>query len=304
VNQPPSIIELMDNDRFFGRWFRGESWNAWRAFLATMFALPMTDAQLEIYKRHTGRTTAPVEPCRQAWVCCGRRGGKSIIAALVSVYLSAFRDWEPYLGPGEVATSMTVSPDRRQSRVIFRFQRGFARAIPSIESMVVGETKESLELSNRTVLETGTASDKTLRGYTSHCIVNDEIAFLPTDDCATPDAEILIAEKPCLASLPGSLLLSISSPYARAGEMWNAYEQHFGKDGDPVLFWKAASIEMNPSLDPAIIAAAYELDPAVAAAEWGGEFRSDSERLFTDEILNGCTDFDRPEILPPNFQEE
>jgi len=83
--------------------------------------------------------------------------------------------------------------------------------------------------------------------------------------------------------------------------MWDAYEEHFGKDS-PVLFWKAASLEMNPTLDAEIIAAAYEEDPAAAASEWGGEFRSDVEKLFTLEMLDSITDFDRPLILP--YQKE
>jgi hypothetical protein len=299
-----TVLDAMTDDHVFGKWFHGPSWDAWRAFLAALFALPMNDAQLALYRRHTGRHTPPIAPCRECWVCCGRRAGKSIVAALISVYLSAFVDHTQYLGPGEVSTSMVVSPDRRQSRIIGRFQRGFVRSVPMIEALVMGETKESLELSNRTILETQTADPSTLRGYVAHLIVNDEIAYLPTESSAEPDTEILIAERPCLASLPGSLLLSISSPYSRRGSLYDAYQAHYAKDGDPVLFWKASSLEMNPSLDPAIIAAAYELDPAVASAEWGGEFRSDCERLFTEAMLDRVEDLDRPEILPPCFEEE
>ena len=299
-----TILDAMDDDRVFGRWFRGPSWDAWRAFLAALFALPMTDAQLALYRYHTGRQTPPAIPCREAWVCCGRRAGKSIIAALIAVYLSAFRDYSAYLGPGEVATGLTVCPDRKQSRIIARFQRGFCAGIPSLAALVEGETKESLELSNGTLLEVGTASDKTLRGYTCFFIDNDECCFLPTENSAEPDREILIAERPCLVSLPGSLLLNTSTPYARRGCMWDAYQDHYAADGDPVLFWKGSSLEMNPSLDAAIIAAAFEADSAAADAEWGGNFRSDCEKLFTVEALEACTDYDRPLILPPDFEEE
>jgi hypothetical protein len=299
-----TILDAMADNRVFGEWFRGPSWNAWRAFLAALFALPMDDAQLALYRHHTGRKSPPPVPVREAWVCCGRRSGKSIVAALVSLYLSIFRDWTPHLAPGEVCTAMTVSPDRKQSRVIGRFERGFVRAIPMIDKLVVAETKDGFEFSNRTVCETQTADSSTLRSYTSHVIVNDEIAFLPTENSVELDSEILVAERPCLASLPGSLLLSISSPYARRGCMYEAFQAHFAKDGDPVLFWKGASLEMNPTLDPAVVAAAYELDPAIAAAEWGGEFRVDCERPFTEAMLDAVTDEGRPLVLPPCFEEQ
>lgn len=301
---PSTILEAIDDPRIFGRWFGASSWDSWRAFLAALFGLPMTPTQLALFQKHTGRITAPKQPYRECWTCTGRRAGKSLIAALVSVYLSVFRDYGKHLGPGEYLTGMVVSPDRKQSRVIRRFQGGFINAIPSLASLVVNEKRESLELSNHCVLETQTASSATLRGYTSHVIVNDEIAFLPTESSANPDEEILISERPCLASIPGSLLLSISSPYARRGELYRAFEKHWAKDGDDVLFWKASSLEMNPSLDPRVIAEAFERDPAIASAEWGGDFRSDCERLFTEEMLDAATDFDRPEILPPNFEEE
>lgn len=299
-----NILQAMDDPRIFGRFFHDASWDAWKAFLAALFALPPTPEQRAIYERHTGRTVWPTAPARLAFVCTGRRAGKSIVAALISVYMSACCDWQQFLGPGERATAMTVSPDRRQSRVIGRFQRGFFREIPALAQLVSSEGREWLELSNRVTLETMTADEKTLRGYVSHVIVNDEFCYLPTDNSADPDTEIMVAEKPCLASLPGSLLLSISSPRGRHGCMWSAFESHYAKNHDPVLFWKASSLEMNPLLDPAIIAQAYEEDPAIADAEWGGNFRSDCERLISPEMLERCIDLDRPLILPPNFEDE
>src|SRR5262245_29030403 len=53
-----------------------------------------------------------------------------------------------------------------------------------------------------------------------------------------------------MATVPGALLLAISSPYARRGVLWDAYRRHFGRDGDPVLVWQASSRAMNPGVDP------------------------------------------------------
>ena len=49
---------------------------------------------------------------------------------------------------------------------------------------------------------------------------------------ANPDTEILNALRPAMATVPGALLLSISSPYAKRGELWRAHEAHYGKGGD------------------------------------------------------------------------
>jgi hypothetical protein len=294
----PTILEAMSLDDLWGAHFRGDSWLPWKTFLAALYALPPTPEMRAIYEHHTHRTEWPLQAARECWADCGRRSGKSAVAGLVSVYQSVFKSWTPYLAPGEVATSMTVSPDRRQSRVISRFQRGLLRAVPMLQALVRSETREGLELSGRVVLETQTADPMTLRGYVSHVIINDEVCFLPTENSARPDDEILQAERPCLVGLPGSLLLSISSPYARRGALYEAYQRHFGKDGDPVLFWKGTSLEMNPTLDPKIIADAYERDSAAASAEFGAEFRSDCERLFNPDLLENVTDGDRPLVIP------
>ena len=52
----------------------------------------------------------------------------------------------------------------------------------------------------------------------------DEIAYLPTDESATPDKEILNALRAGMATVPGSLLICISSPYARRGTLRSIQE--------------------------------------------------------------------------------
>jgi hypothetical protein len=85
--------------------------------------------------------------------------------------------------------------------------------------------------------------------------------------------------------VPGALLLAISSPYARRGALWSAYRDHFGQDGD-ALIWQAPSQAMNPTLDPRIIADAYAQDASAARAEYGGEFRRDIESFVDPELLS------------------
>src|SRR5690242_19539551 len=98
-----SIIDAMDADALFAPRFAGDSRSTWRAFLAALFALPMTDEQLELFRRHTGRTAAPTQPFRKAALIVGRRGGKGRILALVAVYLATVKDYAPHLAAGEVA---------------------------------------------------------------------------------------------------------------------------------------------------------------------------------------------------------
>jgi hypothetical protein len=98
--------------------------------------------------------------------------------------------------------------------------------------------------------------------------------------------------------VPGSLLLAISSPYARKGALWQAYKDHYAQANDPVLVWQAPTQAMNPTLDEAVIAAAYADDPASAAAEYGAQFRTDVETFVSREVVESCVVPSRHELPP------
>ena len=127
----------------------------------------------------------------------------------------------------------------------------------------------------------------------------DEIAFWRSEDSANPDVEIMAGVRPGMATIPGAMLLCISSPYARRGALWEAHRRHFGKDGDSVLVWQAETLSMNPSVDKQIIKDAYEADEASAAAECGAEFRRDIESFVNREAIEEVIIPGRFE-LPPN----
>jgi hypothetical protein len=120
-----NILDAIDDPKVFGRHFSdSDTWSAWRSFLASLFALPMSIPELAIYRECTGRSQSPTNQASEAWLVIGRRGGKSFILALIAVYLAAFRDWRSFLGPGERATVMVIAADRKQARVIMRYVLG------------------------------------------------------------------------------------------------------------------------------------------------------------------------------------
>ena len=136
-----------------------------------------------------------------------------------------------------------------------------------------------------------------MRGYTLAAGICDELAFWRSEDAANPDFEVLAALRPAMATIPGSLLLCASSPYARRGALWETYSRHFGKTG-PVLVWKAPTRTMNPTVPASFIEAEYEKDPAAAGAEYGAEFRTDVETFITMEAVRSCIEPGVFERLP------
>jgi hypothetical protein len=101
-----------------------------------------------------------------------------------------------------------------------------------------------------------------------------------------------------METLPGSLLLAISSPFARRGAMHEAYKRHYGRDGDSKLVWKATSRELNPNISEETVEAALEEDPSAARAEWLAEFRRDIESFVSREAVEAVVVPGRFELAP------
>jgi hypothetical protein len=292
-----TLLEALRDPNLFGRHFRGPSWRAWKAFLAALFAEAFTGDDLAVYRACTGRTNWPMAAFVEACLIVGRRGGKSRCLALIAVFLACFRDYSAYLAPGEVATIAVLAADRSQARAIFRFCLGLLKAVQLLAPMIVRSDAEQIVLDNRVVIEITTASFRSTRGYSYAAVLADEVAFWRSDETsANPDVEIMRALRPGLANIPGAMLLIASSPYAKRGELYNAFRRHYGKDDARVLVWRADTLTMNPSLDKRIVEEAYQDDPQSARAEYGAEFRDDIADFVARETVDAVTMWGRSEL--------
>ena len=294
-----SIVDACQDQDLFADWFKGASWASWFVFLRVMFGLPLDEAGLELFKRCTGRSAPSPGGYLEASLICGRRGGKSLILGLIAVYLACFFDWAPYLTAGERASVVIIAADRRQATVIFKYIRAFF-SVPLLKGMIDRLTADTIDLNNGVTIEIQTASFRTIRGRSICAALCDELSFwrMSDDNSANPDTEIIAALRPAMATIPKAMLLKASSPYARRGALWNDYRRHFGKDDSSMLVWQADTMTMNPSVPQSIIDAAYEDDPANAAAEYGAQFRSDIEAVVTREAVEACVIDGRFELPP------
>ncbi len=135
-----NILQACLDPAVFGTHFRDKNtWAAWFAFLAALFGLDLTPHQFGVYRHCTKRQEPPMGPAREAWLVCGRRAGKSFVLALVAVFLAGFKDWRPYLGPGERGTVMIIAADRKQARVIMRYVKGLLDTVPMLAQLIEAE---------------------------------------------------------------------------------------------------------------------------------------------------------------------
>ena len=96
-------------------------------WLKAVFALPMSEDELRLYRDSTGREAPPNTEPNEVYTIVGRRGGKSFITALVAVFIACFRSFNGHLNVGERAVVLILARDRDQGKVVFRYVKGIIR---------------------------------------------------------------------------------------------------------------------------------------------------------------------------------
>jgi hypothetical protein len=285
----PNIIAAMDHEKLFAPWFAGASWNAWRVILKAAFAISLDAAELETFHALAGDRAPPERQVRELWIIAGRRAGKDSVASLVSAYVAAFFAHGDRLRPNERAMVLNLATDRDQARICLNYSRSFFQDIPQLAQLVTRTTASGFELANQVDVVIGTNNFRAVRGRPVLLGILDECAFYASENSTSPDTETYRALLPGLMTLPGSMIIGISSPYRRSGLLYQKYKDHFGKDGDTLVI-QATSKQLNPTLDDAIIAQALADDPAAARAELLGQFRDDVGGWMPTEVIEAAVD--------------
>ena len=292
---PVTILEALQDKNLLGQFLKDPAtWRAWFALLRAFFGLRPAKGDPGTFEQCTGRGRWPKTPAKEAWVICGRRSGKSFLTALLACFLAVFREYR--LAAGETGYVIIVAPTKNQSNIVKKYLSSFFHENPFLKNLVVRETREEIELSNRITILILSSDFRSLRGYTAIAAIVDEVAFL-LDEGSRPDYEVIRALRPALATTGGPLI-AISSPYAKRGALYTAWKAHYGQDGDPVLVWQAPSVLMNPTLSADAIERAKKEDPEAAGAEWDAQFRADIESFVSREAVEACVVPHRIEIPP------
>lgn len=285
-----NLLEAIADKRLFQPWFKGPSWDTWRAVLKAAHALPMTEAEVASFRAVADRDP-PAKRVRELWVRAGRRAGKDSVASVIAAHGAAFGSYGQYLRPGESAVVLCLAVDRRQAKVLLRYTRAFFRDIPMLKAMVESETADGLMLTNGVEIAISTNSYRAVRGSTVVVAIFDEVAFWRDETSATPDVETYNAIRPGMITIPDAMLIGISSPYRKSGLLYTKDRDHFGRDSEDVLVVGGPSIAFNPTLNREDIGKFLAEDPAAGRAEWLGEYRDDIASFLDRDLIKGLVDY-------------
>jgi hypothetical protein len=297
AHQPQiSILEFFDRLP----WTKNAApWTAWRAFLAAVFAEPMTREERRVFDSCTGGRKPPLNQVTEAYAICGRRARKSAIGAVIATYLGCYRDYREYLAPGEFARGLIMSKDKDDAGQIYTYARAIMSDPALAHLLLKDPSGEDMKLTNQVEFKIRAIG---LTGGRSRAVFFaglDEFAFWPSRESANPAEDVVKGIRPAMSNIPHALLLGMSTRYSKRGMLYDQYERYYGKD-DEVFVWSADSLTMhNSPTMVAFIRSEYDKDEIGAETEYGTQWRTDVRTFLTPEAIDAVTVSERYEVAPP-----
>ncbi len=286
-----NIIQALEDPDLLGRLpvFRKlATWDRWLVFLKACYGLPLAAEEFALFQYHIGRTVYDPPPggWKEIAAVVGMQAGKSRIAATIAVYEAMVAEPEP---DGTDVYAILVAQDQRSSlRVLLAYVKAAFRTVPALAKLVEADLGDSLRLTTGVVLAAYPCRVAAVQGLRACAGICDELAYFKSADLNLPqDTEMLRALRPRLATTNGKLI-TISSPYAQSGALWDLHRQHFGRDGSNVLIWQGTAPEMNGTLSADYLERMKQDDFELYRSAVLGEFRMGLASLFDPEALELC----------------
>jgi hypothetical protein len=245
---PLTILDALADRALFGGLpaFRDLStWRAWLVFLRSVYGLPLSGDDFELFRRHTGRTVHDPPPAGFPEVVCivGRQSGKTRVAATVAAFEAVLAEQEP--DRTELYAVLVAQNHRAALRTLFGYARAPFENVPVLARSISEIWSDTIRLRSGVTLAAYPCRPAAVRGLRARVAVVDELAFFTATDGRPTDVEMLRALRPALATTGGKLVV-LSSPYGQSGALWELHRRHFGRDDSSVLVWQASAADMNP----------------------------------------------------------
>lgn len=212
-------------------------------------------------------------------VAAGRRGGKSLISAVSTLYAAYIMQpiFAKALAPGEPFYCMVISATADQASRLLKRIRALIDNHSSMVQEIKSESATSIELYNGAIITSQTYSARGAVGNAVAHLVCDEMGrWMASGNHTNVDAtEVLQAVTPSLAQFPESRQLFVSTPWLQSGEFHRLYKLSQSPDCPQGLVgWNFTSQQLNPTITDSWIQQERELmGDKYVRAEYYGEFQ-------------------------------
>lgn len=237
---------------------------------------------------------------------CGRRSGKTLLSAVISIYCAISNNWKPFLKKTPFATVLIMSHSREFSDEVLEIIRTLIEASPILSALINKDKKNSASTMNlkvpwvvndsqiqysRVQIKVAAASSKTTRGVAACAILCDEIAFWNLDEnMKETDAKIMKAVRPAMKQFREfGMLIKLSSPGIKQGVLYGEYKKDRAGELPPTYaVFKAPSWVMTPEdvVPSDEFKEEFDLDSDSFDQEYRGNFADSLSFFITPEYID------------------
>lgn len=235
---------------------------------------------------------------------CGRRSGKTLLSAIISIYCAISNNWKPFLKKTPFATVLIMSHSREFSDEVLEVIRTLIETSEILKRLINKDKKNTASTMNlkvpwiingtqiqysRVQIKVAAASSKTTRGVAACAVLADEICWWGSEESIKEtDAKIMAAVRPAMKQFKEyAMLLKLSSPGLKMGVMYDEYKKH--KEGTlpkSYAVFKAPTWMMNSILPIQELAEEHQLNPDGFDVEYRANFADSISYFITPEYVD------------------
>ena len=221
-------------------------------------------------------------------LACGRRSGKSLLAAIAAAYDASLSDLSVHLRPGEVRYVVLVAASLSQARALFRVLAGFFKA-PMLNALVVGEpTQDEIRLTTNVIVKVVPCNSRTTRGLAISAVIMEELAHFVDSDCHQSGEQVYAALAPSTAQFGANgRVICLSTPRGQRGAFWRLYQQAQSRADCYAL--RAPTAAMNPLISADFLDREREANPELYGQEFEAEFTVGGGSFIDGALLTRAT---------------
>lgn len=281
--------------------------------------IPVMMTEVEIYEYLTDKKYDPSKiaevKINKINLICGRRSGKTLLSAIISIYCAISTNWKPFLQKTPFATVLIMSHSREFSDEVLEVIKGLIEASPILSRLINQDAKQTASAMNllvpwvvnglieysRVQIKVGAASSKTTRGIAACAILCDEIAYWNLDESMKEtDVKIMKAVRPAMKQFgKHAMLIKLSSPGIKQGVLYNEYKMdREGKIPESYAVFKAPSWMMNTILPKEEFVEEWILDQDGFDTEYRSNFADSLSNFMSPELVD-LSKQDGVKFLPP-----
>lgn len=234
---------------------------------------------------------------------CGRRSGKTLLAAAVAIFCAISNNWRIFLRKHPFATVLIMSHSKEFSDEVLEVIRTLIETSPILSRLINSAKKNTASAMNlkvpwivdntiqwsRVQIKVAAASSKTTRGVAACAIICDEIAFWNLDEnMKETDTKILKAVRPAMKQFgEHAMLIKLSSPGIKQGVLYGEYKMN--KEGtlpESYALFKAPTWVMNTIILENEFTEEWKLDPDGFDTEYRSNFADSLSNFIVPEYID------------------